>query len=98
MEESKEKFTIDEVKVLLESLALKQRPREEMLYTVKEAAEILKTSVNKLYEYQHAGIIKFLKLGTTKVTKKELERFVNKYEGMDITDPYNIKELEPVKK
>ena len=66
---------------------------ENALYTVKEVAEILKTNVNYVYKLRDAGLITCLKLGQWKVTKKELERFLDSNQGMDLTDPYHPKEL-----
>lgn len=67
---------------------------ENMLYTVPEVAEILKTNKNYVYTLYKAGLLKFLKLGRLKCRKETLEEFLAKYEGYDITDPANIKELK----
>ena len=69
---------------------------ESMLYTVKEVSEILKTCPAYVYKLRDAGLLKFLKLGSFKCRKAELERFLEKYEGYDLTDPFNIKLLEEV--
>ena len=61
------------------------------LFTVKEVAEKLKTNVTYVYKLRDAGLLTFLKLGQWKVTKKELDRFLEAYQGMDITDPFNPK-------
>lgn len=66
----------------------------EMLYTVQEVADILKTNINYVYELHKSGLLKFLKIGRLKCRKSALEEFLKKYEGMDISDPYNIKEVE----
>lgn len=67
---------------------------EDMLYTMKETAAILKSNVAYVQNLRKAGLLKVLKLGSYKVRKSELERFLKTYEGYDLTDPYNIKELE----
>lgn len=67
---------------------------EEMLYTVNEVAKILKTNTNYVYDLKKAGLLRFLKLGSLKCRKSTLEAFLEKYEGQDLTDPFNIKELE----
>jgi excisionase family DNA binding protein len=64
---------------------------EEMLYTVPEVAAILKTNVEQVYKMQKAGILKFMKIGRLKCRKSTLEQFLEKYDGLDITDPLNIK-------
>lgn len=67
---------------------------EEMLYTVKEVSQILKCNVDYVHKLRRSGLVKFIKLGNYKVRKSELERFLAEYEGKDITDPSNVKELE----
>lgn len=67
---------------------------EEMLYTVKEVAKILKTNENYVYKIHKSGLLKFLKIGNLKCRKSTLEAFLEKYDGKDITDPNNIKDLQ----
>jgi excisionase family DNA binding protein len=66
----------------------------EILYTVPEVAEILKTNVGYVYKLQKSGMLRFLKIGRLKCRKETLDEFLAKYDGMDISDPFNIKELE----
>lgn len=66
---------------------------EDMVYTVKEVSIILKTNVAYVHKLRQAGLLKFLKLGSFKVRRTELERFLKEYEGKDITDPFHILEL-----
>lgn len=66
----------------------------EMLYTVQEVADILKTNTNYVYELHKSGLLKFLKIGRLKCRKSTLEEFLEKYDGMDISDPFNIKEVQ----
>lgn len=66
---------------------------ETMLYTVPEVASILKTNVDYVYKLQKAGLIKFMKIGRLKCRKQELESFLERYNGFDISDPANIQEL-----
>ena len=58
---------------------------EQMLYTVPEVAEILKTNVDYVYRLQKAGLLKFLKIGRWKCRQSTLEAFLEKYDGYDIT-------------
>lgn len=67
---------------------------KEMLYTVKEAAQILKTNVNYVHELRKNGLLPFLKLGSYKVRRSALEDFLAKYEGFDLTIPSEIKPLD----
>ena len=64
------------------------------LYTVPEVAKILKTNVDYVYKLQKSGMLPFLKIGRLKCRKQTLEAFLEKYDGMDITDPFNIHEVE----
>lgn len=66
----------------------------EMLYTVKEVSEILKCNTDYVHKLRRAGLLKFMKLGSFKVRKSELERFLQECEGKDVTDPNNVKDLE----
>ena len=65
----------------------------DMLYTVPEVAEILKSNTDYVYKLQRSGLLKFMKMGRWKCRKATLEEFLAKYDGMDITDPFNIKEV-----
>lgn len=67
-----------------------------ILFTVKEAAALLKTNVDYIHKLRKSGVLPFLKLGQYKVRKEALEDFLRRYEGKDLTDPYDIKELEDV--
>lgn len=49
------------------------------LYTVKEAAKILKVNVNTVYELINTGQLPRLKLGTIKIRGNDLETFINSY-------------------
>lgn len=65
----------------------------DVLYTVKEVAELLKTNIDYVHKLRKAGLIPFLKIGQYKVRKQALELFLERYEGKDLTDPFNVKEL-----
>lgn len=66
----------------------------EVLYTVKETAELLKCNVDYVHKLRKAGLLPFLKLGSYKVRKQALDEFLEKYEGKDLTDPFAIKDLK----
>ncbi|MBU6134899.1 helix-turn-helix domain-containing protein [Clostridium tertium] len=67
---------------------------EEMLYTVKETAKILKTNTDYVYALIKKGKIRCLKLGSYKIRKTTLEAFLSQYEGCDLSDLDNIVPLE----
>lgn len=65
----------------------------EVLYTVKEVAELLKTNIDYVHKLRKAGLLPFLKIGQYKVRKQALELFLKRYEGKDLTAPFDVKEL-----
>lgn len=67
---------------------------EDILYTVKEVAEVLKTNPSFVYELIKKGFLPALKLRSLKVRKTTLIKFLEEYEGKDFTDINNVKELE----
>lgn len=67
---------------------------EDMLYTVPEVAEILKTNVDYVYKLQRAGLLKFIKIGRFKCRRSTLEKFLDTYDGFDVSNPECIKELD----
>lgn len=66
----------------------------EKVYTVPEVAEILGSNQAYVYKLRDAGILRLIKIGRWKCRESTLEAFLEKYDGFDISDPYNIKELE----
>ena len=67
---------------------------DEMLYTVNEVAEILKTNTDYVYKLQRAGLLRFMKLGRLKCRRQSLEEFLERFDGCDVTDPFNVQLLE----
>lgn len=63
------------------------------LLTVKEVSKILKVNVHRVYDLVRTGMLPALKLGSLKIRKSSLEKFIEEYEGMDISDVNNIKPL-----
>ena len=66
---------------------------EQILYTVKEVSTLLKVNVDTVHKLRKSGVLPFLKLGQYKVRKQALNDFLEKYEGKDLTNPYEIKEI-----
>lgn len=69
---------------------------DKMLYTVKEVATVLGVNVHMVYELIKKGLLPAIKLGSIKVRKQSLESFLEKYEGMNLTNLDNICELNSV--
>ncbi len=67
---------------------------DNILYTVKEVAALLKTNVDYVHKLRKSGVLPFLKLGQYKVRREALTEFLSRYEGKDLTNPFQIKELD----
>lgn len=70
---------------------------EDVLYTVKETSKILKTNTDYVYSLIKKGYLRCLKLGSYKIRKSTIEEFLAKYEGFDLSDLDNVKELDITK-
>ncbi|KEI96168.1 helix-turn-helix domain-containing protein [Clostridium botulinum] len=66
---------------------------EEYLYTVDEVASILKVNKNTVYDLIRSGNLIALKLGRLKITKATLLKFLRDFNGKDLTNLEDIKEL-----
>lgn len=66
---------------------------EEVLYTIVEISKLIKSNVDYVHRLRKAGLLQFLKLGSYKCRRATLLNFLEKYEGYDLTDPYNPKLL-----
>ena len=66
------------------------------LLEVAEVAKRLKCNKNKVYELIKSGQLQGLKLGRMKVSTIELDNFLLRNAGKDLTDPYNVKPLKGV--
>ena len=65
----------------------------EKVYTIKEVSQLLKVNVNKVHQFRKSGLLKCLNLGSFRVRESALQEFLEKYDGMDISDPENVREL-----
>lgn len=83
---SKKQFKIDNKDVIIDM--------ENVLYTIPEVAELLKTNENYVYKLIKAGLLPCLKLGRFKVRKEAILNFLELNEGKDLTDPENVKEID----
>lgn len=63
------------------------------LLEVKDVAQRLKCNRNKVYELIKSGALQGLKLGRMKVSTIELDDFMKRNIGRDLTDPYNVKAI-----
>lgn len=57
-----------------------------MLLTVKEVSEILKVNTNYVYNLMNSGLLPYMKLGSRKVRRETLERFLAEMDGKDVDE------------
>lgn len=67
---------------------------EDIIYTVKETAKLIKTNQSYVYELIKAGHLPVLKLGSIKIRREALLKFLQDNEGNDLTNPFEVKKLE----
>lgn len=70
---------------------------ESLIYTVQEVAKILHSSPNYIYLLIEKGYLPAIKLGSIKILKSSLEKFLIDNEGNDLSDINNIKQLSQVR-
>ena len=70
---------------------------ENVIYTVKEVAKMLHSSPNYIYLLIENGYLPALKLGSYKILKTSLEKFLIENEGNDMSDIKNIKKISSIK-
>ena len=66
---------------------------EDVLYTVKEVSQLIKTNVGYVYNLIRKGYLPALNLGSLKVRRTSLLNFLEKYDGKDLSELNNIKDL-----
>jgi len=64
------------------------------LLPIVDVASILGVNRNKVYDLINNGLLKALKLGSLKVTLLELMRFIETYNGKNLDDLDNVKDLK----
>lgn len=64
------------------------------LLEVSEVSKLLRCNKNKVYELIKSGQLQGLKLGRMKVSTIELDNFLMRNTGKDLTDPFNVHDLE----
>lgn len=65
-----------------------------LLYTMPEVAQILHTNIGYAHDLRKAGLLHCMKLGSYKVRRSELIRFLKDCEGKDVSDPYNVRDIQ----
>ena len=67
---------------------------EEILYTVPEAAKLLKSNANAVNSLINSGKLKCLVLGRRKIPRAELLDFMQRNLGQDLTDPFKPRPID----
>ena len=67
---------------------------ETMVYTVKEVAAILHSSPNYVYTLIRKGYLPVVRLGSIKILKRSLEKFLIENQGKDLSNLEDIKPLD----
>lgn len=67
---------------------------DEMIYSVHEVAKILHSSPNYIYKLINNGCLPAIKLGSVKILKSTLIKFLMENEGKDLSDINNIKMVD----
>lgn len=67
---------------------------DELLYTVREVSKLLKVNVNFVYKLINKKLLPCLILGSKKVYRKDLIKFIEKHRNKDLTDLDNIKDIK----
>jgi len=71
---------------------------EDLVYTIKEVAGLLKVNKNYVYALINKGSLRSTKLGCRKVTRKALIEFLEKNDGLDFDEILATKPNEGVQK
>lgn len=66
---------------------------EQLIYTVQEVAKMLHSSPNYIYSLIDKGFLPAIKLGSIKILKSTLEKFLLENEENDLSDINNIKKI-----
>lgn len=64
-----------------------------LVLSVCEVAKMLKVNKGSVYALIHSGALSAIKFGTYKIPAFEVDNFLHKYSGCDLTDLNNIKSL-----
>lgn len=71
---------------------------DKLVFTVKEVSEIIHTNRSYVYSLIKAGLLPALKLGSYKIRRETLLKFLEEYEGHDLTKPLEFAYNNYVKK
>ena len=64
-----------------------------VVYSVKEISQILHTNAALIYRFIELGLLPAIKLGSLRVRKQALDQFLVDYEGLDLSNPEEIRRI-----
>lgn len=56
----------------------------DTIYTVKEAAGILRVGTHYIYKLINLGMMPYIKLGSIKIRESDIKNFLDRYAGKDV--------------
>ena len=78
----------------LNNIKIKCRKNRRLIFSVHEVAKMLHSSPNYVYKLINNGYLPAIKLGSVKVLKSTLLKFLIENEGKDLSDINCIKKLD----
>ncbi len=70
-------------------MTVKTHEDPKLLLSIPEAAKMIGCNADYVRSLIKSGLLPSLKAGRVKVSRKALEDFIDRMNGMDITDPSN---------
>ena len=64
-----------------------------VVYSVKEISQLLHTNAALIYRFIELGLLPAIKLGSMRVRKQALDQFLVDYEGLDLSNPEEIRRI-----
>ena len=64
-----------------------------VVYSVKEISQLLHTNAALIYRFIELGLLPAIKLGSLRVRKQALDQFLVDYEGLDLSNPEEIRRI-----
>ena len=80
-------MTLQEQRQMANETAAEIMACRDILYTVPEAAKLLRVNKNMVYDLIRCGYLRSIKLGSRKVSRKALLDFVEQFEGKTVELP-----------
>ena len=66
---------------------------EVRVVSVKEVSQLLHTNAALIYRFIELGLLPAIKLGSLRVRKQALDQFLVDYEGLDLSNPEEIRRI-----